>query len=177
MLVPSYHWDRRILVPAGHELTKLGRDITLEDLAEHPLVTYVFSFGGQSSLKKAFAKKDLEPDVVFTARDADVIKTYVRMGLGVGIVASMADDCADKDLQSIEAKGLFPRSTTWIGYRKDAVLRRYMVDFMKLFAPHITSRQMDDLRRAASQDAIDDMFGDAELPLRDGCGDKVTVAA
>jgi LysR family cys regulon transcriptional activator len=81
----SYHWDRSIVVPKGHELTKLERKITLQDLAKYPLVTYVFSFGGQSSLKRAFSEQGLEPDVVFTARDADVIKTYVRMGLGVSL--------------------------------------------------------------------------------------------
>ncbi len=173
-LVPSYRWDRSIIVPRGHELTKLGRPITLADLAKHPLVTYVFSFGGQSSLKRAFAAEGLEPDVVFTARDADVIKTYVRMGLGVGIVASMASDCADrKDLVALPAEGLFPRSTTWIGFRKDAVLRRYMTAFLKLFAPHLNDRQLEAVRSARTQQAIDKLFADVELPLRVGCGDDV----
>ena len=178
LLVPSYRWDRSIIVPKGHELTGLDRKITLRDLVAYPLVTYVFSFGGQSSLKLAFAEEGLEPNVGFTARDADVIKTYVRMGLGVGIVASMAADCADrKDLEVIDAEGLFPRSTTWIGFRKDAVLRRYMFDFIQLFAPHVTPQQMNDLRRAGSQDDIDDLFSDAALPLRGGCGEDATVAA
>ncbi len=178
MLVPSYRWDRSIIVPNGHELTKLDRKITLGDLAEYPLVTYVFSFGGQSSLKRAFADEDLEPDVVFTARDADVIKTYVRMGLGVGIVASMAADCADKkDLQVIDAEGLFPRSTTWIGFRKDAVLRRYMLDFLQLFAPHVSTRILEDVRRARSQSEIDDLFDEIELPVRGGCADGIIEAA
>jgi len=176
--VPSYRWDRQIIVPKGHELTQLDRKITLHDLVEYPLVTYVFSFGGQSSLKRAFAEEGLEPNVGFTARDADVIKTYVRMGLGVGIVASMAADCADrKDLEVIDAEGLFPRSTTWIGYRKDAVPRKYMFDFIRLFAPHISKRQIDQLRRATAQDAVDVMFADTELPLRDGCNEKITAAA
>lgn len=178
MLVPSYRWDRSIVVPKGHELTQLDRRITLQDLAKFPLVTYVFSFGGHSSLKRAFADEGLDPDVVFTARDADVIKTYVRMGLGVGIVASMAADCSDKDdLQVIDAEGLFPRSTTWIGYRKDAVLRRYMVDFIQLFASHVSSRQLDDIRRATSQEDIDGLFKVSELPVRSGCDEGVTVAA
>ncbi|NCF74121.1 MAG: HTH-type transcriptional regulator CysB [Gammaproteobacteria bacterium] len=177
MLVPSYRWDRSIVVPKDHELTNLDRKITLGDLAKYPLVTYVFSFGGQSSLKRAFADEGLEPDVVFTARDADVIKTYVRMGLGVGIVASMAADCADKkDLQVIDAEGLFPRSTTWIGYRKNAVLRRYMVDFIHLFASHLTSRQLDDIRRASSQDDIDGLIQTSDLPVRGGCDEGMTEA-
>ena len=178
MLIPSYRWDRSIVVPKGHALTELDRKITLQDLAEFPLVTYVFSFGGQSSLKRAFENEGLEPDVVFTARDADVIKTYVRMGLGVGIVASMAADCADrKDLQVIDAEGLFPRSTTWIGYRKDAVLRRYMVDFVQLFASHISTKQMSDIQRAASQQDIDNLFDASALPVRGGCAEGVTEAA
>jgi len=178
MLVPSYHWDRSIIVPNGHELTKLDRKLTLHDVAQYPLVTYVFSFGGQSSLKRAFEDEELEPDVVFTARDADVIKTYVRMGLGVGIVASMAADCADKkDLVAIDAEGLFPRSTTWIGFRKDAVLRRYMMEFVQLFAPHVTSTLIEDMRRATSQKEIDELFSDAKLPLRGGCADGINKAA
>jgi len=178
LLVPSYHWDRKIVVPKDHDLAALGRKLTLEDLAEYPLVTYVFSFGGQSSLKRAFADQGLEPDVVFTARDADVIKTYVRMGLGVGIVASMAEDCDDqKDLTAIDAEGLFPRSTTWIGFRKDIVLRRYMLDFVQLFAPHITSGQLEQTRHVRSQADIDSLFGDADLPIRGGCTDNIVVAA
>ena len=177
-LVPSYHWDRKIVVPKDHALAKLERKLTLNDLAQHPLVTYVFSFGGQSSLKRAFAEQGLEPDVVFTARDADVIKTYVRMGLGVGIVASMAEDCADRqDLTAIDAEGLFPRSTTWIGFRKDIVLRRYMLDFVKLFAPHITSDQLERTRNVRSQSDIDKLFEGATLPVRGGCSDSMTAAA
>ena len=172
LLVPSYRWDRSIIVPKDHALTELQRKITLKDLAEFPLVTYVFSFGGESSLKRAFAEEGLEPDVVFTARDADVIKTYVRMGMGVGIVASMAADSDDKEsLQLIDAEGLFPRSTTWIGYRKNAVLRRYMFDFLQLFAPHISPQQLNDIRRAKSQEEIDILFDASKLPLRGACSE------
>jgi LysR family cys regulon transcriptional activator len=178
LLVPSYHWDRKIIVPRDHELARLERKVSLEDLARYPLVTYVFSFGGQSSLKRAFAERGLEPDVVFTARDADVIKTYVRMGLGVGIVASMAEDCSDgKDLTSVEAEGLFPRSTTWIGFRKDVVLRRYMLDFVRLFAPHITADQLEKTRHLRSQGEIDALFKDARLPVRGGCNNDIIEAA
>lgn len=178
LLVPSYRWDRTIVVPKDHELTELDGKVGLEDLAKYPLVTYVFSFGGQSSLKKAFADQGLEPDVVFTARDADVIKTYVRMGLGVGIVAAMAEDCDDrKDLTTIDAEGLFPRSTTWIGFRRESVLRRYMLDFVQLFAPHITESQLERTRQARTQADIDELFSGAELPIRSGCSDGMTEAA
>lgn len=178
ILVPSYRWNRAIIVPQGHELTRLDRELCLEDLARYPLVTYVFSFGGQSSLKQAFAKDGLEPEVAFTARDADVIKTYVRMGLGVGIVASMAADCSDReDLQVLNADGLFPQSMTWIGYRKGTVLRRYMLEFIRLFASHLTPQQLDSVRRATTQAEVDDLFEDIELPLRSGCSGEITAAA
>jgi len=178
MLIPSYRWDRSIVVPKGHELTKLARKLTLQDLAKFPLVTYVFSFGGQSSLKRAFADEGLEPDVVFTARDADIIKTYVRMGLGVGIIASMAADCSDRDdLEVIDARGLFPRSTTWIGFRRNTVFRRYMVDFIQLFAAHLSPRQIDDIRRATSQKDIDSLLETADLPVRGGRAEDVNAAA
>jgi LysR family cys regulon transcriptional activator len=168
LLVPSFHWDRKIVVPLDHELAQLEHKITLKDLAKFPLVTYVFSFGGQSLLKKAFAEQGLDPDVVFTARDADVIRTYVRMGLGVGIVAGMADDQEDEDMVAIPATGLFPRSTTWIGFRKDMTLRRYMLDFMRLFAPHITADQLEQTRYARSQADIDKLYGDSVLPVMNG---------
>ncbi len=170
LLIPSYRWDRSIVVPKSHALTKLKRKITLEDLAKFPLVTYVFSFGSESSLKRAFLDKGLKPDVVFTARDADVIKTYVRMGMGVGIIASMANDHDKKDdLQVINAEGLFPRSTTWIGYRKNTNLRQYMVEFLKLFAPHVTSHHLDSIRRKSTQDNIDSLFDIKQLPLHKNC--------
>lgn len=168
LLVPSYHWDRKIVVPKDHALARLERKITLQDLAMYPLVTYVFSFGGQSLLKRAFAEQGLDPDVVFTARDADVIKTYVRMGLGVGIVAGMADDEEEDDMIAISAAGLFPRSTTWVGFRKDMVLRRYMLDFLQLFAPHITSNQLEQTRSARSQSDIDKLYDEASLPVLSG---------
>ena len=177
LLVPSYNWDRKIIVPRDHELTKLNRPLTLQDLAEYPLVTYVFSFGGQSSLKRAFIEQGLNPDVVFTARDVDVIKTYVRMGLGVGIVAGMANDEEDDDMTTISAAGLFPRSTTWIGFRKDVVLRRYMLEFVRLFAPHITADQLERTRHVRSQLEIDKLFTDAHIPTRNGEMDSETTSA
>jgi LysR family cys regulon transcriptional activator len=141
----------------------------LHDFAKYPLVTYVSSFEGQSSLKSAFSEQGLDPDVVFTARNADVIKTYVRMGLGIGIVAGMADVRDDQeDLTTIATTGLFPRSTTWIGFRKNIVLRRYMLDFVQLFAPHITTDQLEQTRHVRTQADVDRLFNDVNLPVRDG---------
>ena len=178
LLIPAYRWDRKILVPHDHALAKLDQDLSLEELAKHPLVSYVFSFGGESSLKNAFSEHGLRPDVVFTARDADVIKTYVRMGLGVGIVASMAIHSADSaDLTTLDAPGLFPRSTTWVGFRKNVPMRQYMSDFMLLFAPHINDSQLRAATIAQRQQEVDAIFANTELPLRNGSGDSLLVAA
>ncbi len=176
--IPGYHWDRIVLVPNGHELTKIDRELTLEDLARHPLVSYVFSFDGESALKSTFAKEGLDANVVFTARDADVIKTYVLMGLGIGIVASMAYEPKDhKHLTPIKVNGLFPRSTTWIGFRRNTVLRCYMADFIRLFAPHVDAAQIDKAARAVSQHELDQLFGNTQLPVRNGAGGRLSAAA
>jgi len=178
LLIPAYRWDRKILVPHDHALARLDRDLTLRELSKYPLVSYVFSFGGESSLKNAFSKTGLRPDVVFTARDADVIKTYVRLGLGVGIVASMAIQPEDNtDLTTLEATGLFPRSTTWVGFRKSVPLRRYMTDFIRLFAPHVSDSQLNSATLAQRQQDVDRIFANAELPLRNGADCGMSVAA
>ena len=158
------------MAPRDHAVAQLKNRLTLPDLAAHPLVTYVFSSTGESSFKAAFEAQGLEPRVVFTARDADVIKTYVRMGMGVGVMASMAYECADSDdLAAIDAKGLFPRVTTWLGFQRDAVLRTYMVDFISLFAPQLTPELIRDAAMLDGQAAVDSFFGGMELPLRSGC--------
>jgi LysR family cys regulon transcriptional activator len=176
--IPAYHWDRVILVPNDHELTKIDRKLTIQDIARYPLVSYVFSFDGETALKCTFAEQGLEANVVFTARDADVIKTYVQMGLGIGIVASMAfepDD--DKRLTPLKVDGLFPRSTAWIGYRRNAVLRCYMADFIRLLAPHIDAEQIEKAARAVSQDELDQLFSNTVLPVRNGNCGCMSVAA
>jgi LysR family cys regulon transcriptional activator len=169
VLLPCYRWDRIVLVPKGHPLTTV-RKLDLQTLAEYPLVTYVFSATGESSLKKAFGEQGLEPNVVFTARDADIIKTYVRMGMGVGIVAPMAFACDDaKDLVALDAAGLFPQVTTWLGFRRDSVLRKYMVDFVALFAAHLTPAVTRRAAQLATQAEVDALFDEGELPLRGPC--------
>ncbi len=171
-LLPCYKWDRAVIVPADHELAKTGKDLTLARLAQFPLVTYVFSFDGNSTLKSAFADQGLEPEVVFTARDADVIKTYVRMGLGVGIVASMAQDCEEgSGLTAIDAGALFPRSTTWVGVRRDQVLNRYLTDFVRWFAPHISPELLERSVAAGDQTQVDELFQSVMLPMRGRCAE------
>ncbi|MDO6748992.1 LysR substrate-binding domain-containing protein, partial [Gilvimarinus sp. 1_MG-2023] len=120
------------------------QQLTLEQVANYPLVTYVFGFTGRSKLDEAFKSRGLTPRVAFTAADADVIKTYVRLGVGVGIIASMAlDPVQDKDLVAIDASHLFAPSVTKIGFRKGTFLRGFMYDFISGFAPHLTRELVD----------------------------------
>lgn len=165
VLLPCYRWNRCVLVPQGHPLAK-RENLTLEELAEHPLVTYVFGFTGRSQLDDAFRSKGLTPNVVLTAADADVIKTYVRLGMGVGIVARMAiDPQADQDLVPLDASHLFESSTTKIGIRRGTFMRSYMYDFVERFAPHLT-RDVVDEALAAGPRHDQALFTGIELPVR-----------
>ncbi|MFZ9060131.1 MAG: LysR substrate-binding domain-containing protein [Steroidobacteraceae bacterium] len=164
VLLPCYRWHRDIIVPAAHPLSRLERP-TLKDLSRHPLVTYVFSFTGPSSLAGLFEAAGLPMDVALTARDADVIKTYVRLGLGVGIVACMAmQEGEDQDLVTLDGSHLFPEHVTWIGVRRGRMLRNYMYDFMRLFAPHLTRRIVDQALRAGGGAATAQVFEPVRLP-------------
>jgi len=166
-LLPCYRWYRTVVVPRDHPLAASGAKLTLKMLANHPLVTYTFSFAGPSSLNEAFAKAGLTPNVAITARDADVIKTYVRLGLGVGIVASMAMvPGEDDDLVSLDASHLFSAHTTWIGFRRGALLRRYMYDFIQRLAPHLDRRLIDRAHRSTSPAEVAELVADIPLPER-----------
>ena len=177
-LLPIYHWHRIVLVPKNHPLARARRPLDLHTLAAYPLVTYVFSVRGASSFKRAFSDQQLDPRVVFTARDADVIKTYVRMGMGVGVLASMAYECKDReDLKAIDAKALFPQLTTWIGFRRDRVLRGYMVDFIQLFAPHYSPRLIREAASVEHQAQVEALVADLALPVRGGCEQDTAAAA
>jgi LysR family cys regulon transcriptional activator len=155
-----------VVVPRGHPLAK-HKSPTLRQLAAYPIITYVFGFSGPSSLLGIFAKEGLVPDVVLTARDADVIKTYVRLGLGIGIIASMAiDPKEDADLVQIDTSHLFPAHTTWIGFRRGGLLRKYQLDFVQQFAPHLTKRLIERATSAATQADVDALVKDLELPVR-----------
>jgi LysR family cys regulon transcriptional activator len=166
VLLPVYRWHRQIIVPKRHPLTALPQ-VTLKDLAEYPLVTYVFSFTGSSSLMTVFSRQNLTAKVALTARDSDVIKTYVRLGLGVGIVASVAmEPGADTDLAVIDATHLFPIHTTWIGFRRGTLLRNYAYDFIQLFGPHLTRRLVDRAIEATDAEAQGELFRRISLPVR-----------
>jgi len=166
-LLPIYRWKRITFVPKDHPLALADTRIDLERLAEFPLVTYVFSLTGESSFRRAFTDRGLEPRVVFTARDADVIKTYVRMEMGVGVIAAMAFEQQDnEDLVVLDTEELFPEVTTWLGFPRDTVLRGYMVDFIHLFAPQYEPRLIRDAAGMPSQVEVDALLGGIDLPLR-----------
>ena len=165
VMMPCYLWNRCIITPRDHPLVR-RQPLTLEAVAECPLVTYVFGFTGRSKLDEAFRNQQLKPRVVFTATDADVIKTYVRLGLGIGIVAHMA--CVpeqDHDLVALDASHLFAPSTTKIGFRRGMLLRGYMYDFITEFAPHLTPEVVQRAEQAGSNDAINALFQEQDLPV------------
>jgi LysR family transcriptional regulator, cys regulon transcriptional activator len=164
-LLPCYRWHRTVIVPRSHPLASAGR-LSFKALAAYPLITYTFSFTGPSSLHQAFAKAGLVPNVAITARDADVIETYVRLGLGVGIVAHMAIDENDPQLKAIDASHLFAAHTTWIGFRRGTLLRKYMYDFAQLLAPHLDRRLVERAHRASGAEEVAQMFAGIELPQR-----------
>lgn len=166
VLLPCFQWRRHLIVPPDHPLTRIAKP-TLKDLAAFPIVTYVFSFTGPSSLNEAFARVGLKPRIALTARDADVIKTYVRMGFGVGIVASMArDPIEDEDLVTIDASHLFSLHTTWIGFPRDALLRGFMYEFIQLAAPHLNRELVQEAAATDSQAELEALFAQVELPVR-----------
>jgi LysR family transcriptional regulator, cys regulon transcriptional activator len=138
VMLPCYQWNRCVVVGPRHPLLKLD-ELTLEAIAQYPIVTYDFAFTGRSKINQAFDAKGLVPNVVLTALDADVIKTYVELGLGIGILAQMAfEPNRDKHLRSIDASHLFSPSTTRIGISRNSYLRGYVYDFIEIFAPHLT---------------------------------------
>ena len=141
--LPCYDWNRVVLVPNGHPLAKV-KPLSLEAIAKYPIVTYDFAFTGRSQANAAFVARGLAPSVVLTALDADVIKTYVSLGMGVGIVAQMAYDPArDTDLACLDAAHLFPPSTTRLAVRRNAFLRGYVYAFIGLFAPRYDRAAVD----------------------------------
>ncbi|GAB4062681.1 CysB family HTH-type transcriptional regulator [Uliginosibacterium sediminicola] len=135
---PYYDWHHAVLVPAGHPLLDV-QPLSLAALAEYPIVTYHTGFTGRSKIDRAFAEANLSPDIVMSALDADVIKSYVELGLGIGIIAPGAYNAAkDNDLRLIEAPELFALNTTRIAVRRGHYLRGYAYRFIELCAPLLT---------------------------------------
>ena len=165
VMLPCYRWNRCIVMPRDHPLSK-EKSISLETISQYPIVTYIAGYTGSSQIDQAFQAHGLTPNIVFTAADADVIKTYVRLGLGVGIVARMAVEAKnDADLQALDVSHLFSFSTTKIGLRRGAYIREFLYDFIEMFAPHLTRKMIEQAMQCKTQPEVDQMFEKIELPL------------
>ena len=152
VMLPCYQWNRCVVAPPDHPIFK-AKPLTLEAIARYPIVTYDFAFAGRSQINKAFASRGLAPNVVLTAIDTDVIKTYVALGLGIGIIAAMAyDRDADKGLVAVDAAHLFESATTRIGLRRNDYLRGYTYAFIELFAPHLGRKSVEAALRGGGTD-------------------------
>ena len=166
ILLPCYTWNRSVIVKPEHPLAQFANhstDLTVEELSKYDLITYTFGFTGQSDLDKAFNQVGILPNIVFTATDADVIKTYVRLGLGVGIMASMAHTEADSDLIAIDASHLFSPSMTQIAFKRSTFLRNYMYDFIQYFSPHLTKMEVEKAEQLKDPHAILRLFDNMPL--------------
>jgi DNA-binding transcriptional LysR family regulator len=142
--VPRYRWRRLALVPRGHPLDRAGKAPDIQELSQYPLISYESSTRPESSLQRAFSSVGLEPNLALTALDADLIKTYVRSGVGVGLLAEMAVSAADHDLRAWVAPAPIAECIAWAVLPRDRVLRDYALELVHVLAPQIDPR---DLRR------------------------------
>ena len=143
VMLPCYQWGHSLVAPSGHPILR-EKAISLSVLAKWPLITYDPAFSGRSRINRAFERAELVPNVVLAAIDADVIKTYVSLGLGLGIIAGMAYDRErDSGLQAIDVSHLFGLNTTRIGLRRGTYLRRFEYDFIEMFAAQLTRKAVD----------------------------------
>jgi LysR family transcriptional regulator, cys regulon transcriptional activator len=150
--LPCYQWNRAVITPPDHPLLA-EKQLTLEAIARHPIVTYDFAFNPGSPIRKAFDARGVKTNVVLTAVDADVIKGYVELGVGVGILAKMAfDPERDTGLRLMDAGHLFEASTTRIAVRRNAYLRGFVYDLVELFAPHLSRSVVEKTMRGPGTD-------------------------
>ena len=151
--LPCYRWTHSVVGPHGHPLLN-GTPLTLQGLARFPLITYDAGYTGRSHIDEAFAKEGLSPLIVLSAMDADVIKTYVELGMGVGVVASIAyDEDRDRNLSAIDAGHLFAVNMTRLAFRRGAFLRSYSYAFIETFAPPLTRQVVEQAMRSDAPEA------------------------
>lgn len=163
--LPCYRWSRCVVVKEGHPLTQVSK-LTLKDIVQYPIVTYVLGFTGRYKLDEAFAVAQLAPNIVLTAVDADVIKTYVRLGLGVGIIAKMAFKAEqDKGLVALDATHLFGMSTSFIAFKRDKYIRNYVYRFIELLAPHLSERRVSDALCCNDKASRKVLFDSFKIPV------------
>ncbi|NNE62699.1 MAG: LysR family transcriptional regulator [Gammaproteobacteria bacterium] len=161
--IPTYSWNRYIVVPSDHVFTRMAK-ITLADLAEHPILTYMLGLTGRSQLDKTFQAANLEPKVAFTATDSDVIKTYVRLGLGAGIIAEMACNMDDSDLSYIDASHLFPDSQIKVGFRHSRHISAFQFEFLHMLAPYLDIDAIKELAKTRDRNEREAMLPADKIP-------------
>ncbi len=143
VMLPCYQWSHVVIAPEGHPILAEPA-LTLQEMARYPLITYDPAFTGRSRINRAFERAGITPNVVLAAIDADVIKTYVGLGLGLGVIAAMAFDAErDVGLRALDASHLFERNTTRIGLKRGTYLRRFEYDFIEYFAPQLTRKAVE----------------------------------
>ncbi|MBY4599367.1 CysB family HTH-type transcriptional regulator [Ottowia caeni] len=149
LTLPCYRWSHSVILPENHPLLSAPQPLTLQALTEHPIITYDQGYTGRSHIDDAFQRAGLMPRIVLTAMDADVIKTYVELGMGVGIIAAIAfDPERDRLLRMLDARHLFQLNTTRLGLRRGAWLRGYAYDFIEMFAPTLTRADVEQAMRS-----------------------------
>jgi LysR family cys regulon transcriptional activator len=152
IMLPSAKLQRSVIAQAGHPLLREKR-LTLKSIARYPIITYDQSYVGGSAVLRAFERAQIKPNIVLSAIDADVIKTYVELGLGIAILPSIAYEPArDRKLRAVDAGGLFEPTVTRIEIRRDNYLRSYMYDFITMVAPNWDRESIDRMRRAGTEE-------------------------
>ena len=167
MLMPCFNYQTQILVPKGHPLTQLA-EVSLEDVGRYSLVTHVFDYGFNSldttTFDKAFRLKSIRPEIALATGNAEVIKSYVRAGLGVGIIADLAyNDIEDSDLVLIRIPEFNESYQTTVAIRNGSYIPGYMYEFIELFAPHLTRDVVNEVMSLPSPEAQNAYFKDKDI--------------
>jgi len=163
--LPCYQWSRSVIVKKDHSLAQ-KRTLELTDIVEYPIITYVQGFTGRYKQDEIFHKYHLQPNIVLTAVDADVIKTYVRLGLGIGIIADMAFNAEqDNDLIALNVEHLFGISTSQIAVKKNRYIKPYVYPFIEMFAPHLTQSLIREAIACADIEARQELFATVAIPM------------
>jgi len=163
--LPCYQWSRSVIVKKDHPLAQKSM-LELTDIVEYPIITYVQGFTGRYKQDEIFQKYHLQPNIVLTAVDADVIKTYVRLGLGIGIIADMAFNAEqDNDLIALNVEHLFGISTSQIAVKKNRYIKPYVYPFIEMFAPHLTQSLIREAIACADIEARQELFATVSIPM------------
>lgn len=163
--LPCYQWGRSVITQREHPLVQ-NTSLTLEDLVQYPIITYVHGFTGRYKQDEIFDEHQLQPNIVLAAVDADVIKTYVRLGLGIGIIADMAfNEELDKDLVALKVKHLFGYTISQIAIKKERYIKPYVYPFIEMFAPHLTRSMIEQAIDCKDLAARQQLFSTVSIPM------------